>query len=201
MGQYYRAVLGCKDAKSNKDLKVFSSFDVQNKDGKDIGSCQKLMEHGWLGNRYCRCIEKQIYKNPMRVAWVGDYAEDSDFEEIKENYGFDYTPSVEDIWGENVETPIQIYEGRFTVNKKFLVNHSFKEYIDIAEYIKRSTDNEGWQVNPLVVLTAIGNGRGGGDYYGPDGIEDVGIWAWSVLSFENKAPEGFSEYSPTFMER
>ena len=36
---------------------------------------------------------------------------------------------------------------------------------------------------PLPLLTAVGNGRGGGDFQDGDGIEFVGTWAWHLLAF------------------
>ena len=42
------------------------------------------------------------------------------------------------------------------------------------------------------LLTAEGNGRGGGDYNGPD-LELVGTWARDVISVEGLVPEGYTE--------
>lgn len=44
-------------------------------------------------------------------------------------------------------------------------------------------ENNGWTVHPLPLLTAEGNGRGGGDYHeqNPD-IELVGTWARDSIS-------------------
>ena len=42
-------------------------------------------------------------------------------------------------------------------------------------------------LHPLSLLTAEGNGRGGGDYNGPN-MDMVGTWARDVISMENEAP-------------
>jgi hypothetical protein len=47
------------------------------------------------------------------------------------------------------------------------------------------------QFHPLPILTAEGNGRGGGDYRGAD--EDlVGTWARDVISVEMEAPADYT---------
>jgi len=55
--------------------------------------------------------------------------------------------------------------------------------------------------NPLPLLTALGNGRGGGDYY--DNLPDsdkVGIWAKHILSIEFEIPDGYTELKVAFRE-
>jgi hypothetical protein len=56
----------------------------------------------------------------------------------------------------------------------------FKEPI---VYVKKNDD-----LHPLPLLTAEGNGRGGGDYDGPN-MDMVGTWARDVISMENEAPD------------
>lgn len=43
----------------------------------------KLMEHSWWFNEFVSTITRMLYHNPMRIAWVGDYADDPD------DYDFD----------------------------------------------------------------------------------------------------------------
>lgn len=43
-------------------------------------------------------------------------------------------------------------------------------------------EDEFWCVNPLPVLTACGNGRGGGDYRDDDDI-NVGSWAFDLIEY------------------
>ncbi len=67
-----------------------------------------------------------------------------------------------------------------------LINHTKKLYVRYDEM--RSNDR--WIVNPLPLLTACGNGRGGGDYRNqyPD-YDKIGIWAGDVLSIEFAVPK------------
>jgi hypothetical protein len=60
-------------------------------------------------------------------------------------------------------------------------------------------DRNGLHIHPLSLLTAEGNGRGGGDYRGAH--EDlVGSWARDVISVEREAPAGFTELECEFSE-
>jgi hypothetical protein len=45
--------------------------------------------------------------------------------------------------------------------------------------------------HPLPLLTAEGNGRGGGDYRGESPL--IGSWARDVISVETEAPTDFEE--------
>jgi hypothetical protein len=59
----------------------------------------------------------------------------------------------------------------------YIVNHTKKVYIE-----KKG------DFHPLPILTAEGNGRGGGDYNGPN-MDLVGTWARDVISMEHEAPD------------
>lgn len=74
-------------------------------------------------------------------------------------------------------------------------------------YIERCTVKEGnWAgycVNPLPLLTACGNGRGGGDFHNSPntvGYENVGIWAFDILELSKQRPDGYAEVHYTFIE-
>jgi hypothetical protein len=73
-----------------------------------------------------------------------------------------------------------------TQKKAKLVNHTKKLYIRYDEM----PDKDGWVINPLPLMTACGNGRGGGDYHSqyPD-FDKVGSWAGDVLSIEMAVPK------------
>ena len=57
-------------------------------------------------------------------------------------------------------------------------------------------------VNPLPLLTACGNGRGGGDYHDcyPD-YDKVGTWAFDIIECTDARPEGYEKYEPCFTEQ
>lgn len=61
------------------------------------------------------------------------------------------------------------------------------------------SNNCGWRIHPLPLLTAIGNGLGGGDYYGIN-TDDVGTWAWNEISVEDEPPVEYTEVKYTFRE-
>ena len=46
-------------------------------------------------------------------------------------------------------------------------------------------------MNPVSLLTAIGNGLGGGDYCYAEQRNDVGIWALDLISIEDEEPQGY----------
>ena len=75
----------------------------------------------------------------------------------------------------------------------FLVNHTTKEYVNKSKCI----NIEGWVVHPLPLLTASGNGRGGGDYRDSDDMM-VGAWAGHNISVEKEKPEGYKETYVSF---
>jgi hypothetical protein len=67
----------------------------------------------------------------------------------------------------------------------------------MSEYMNNNKDKDGWILHPLALLTAVGNGKGGGDYYGPN-ESDLATWVWDEVSIEDTIPEGYSkeeEYS------
>lgn len=74
---------------------------------------------------------------------------------------------------------------------KLLVNHTKKEFINLHKYFynnKKYYNYEGPYFNPLPILTAVGNGFGGGDYHYSNSVnkEMVGYWFYDVISVEDK---------------
>jgi hypothetical protein len=69
----------------------------------------------------------------------------------------------------------------------YIVNHTKRLYVvkDIPPGVRSL------RINPLPLLTAEGNGRGGGDFGGTD-EDKVGSWARDVISVEKVAPEGYT---------
>lgn len=144
------------------------------------------MEHSWIGNVFMKAISKYIYKNPVQVAWVGDYANDYPNEVNGEKRGAELW---KETWGGAKEQDIDEVD-EFDLHKKYLVNHDKKIAIDMDEYISKC-EKDGWCVHPLSLLTACGNGMGGGDFYeGSHGYELVGSWCMDTISFEDELPEG-----------
>jgi hypothetical protein len=77
-----------------------------------------------------------------------------------------------------------------TKDYHYIVNHTKKQYVD-----KRKQK----LYHPLPLLTAEGNGRGGGDFKGK-GEELIGTWARDVLSVEKVIPDNYTELICEFQE-
>lgn len=201
MGQYYMPLLIGKD----KKILRFNSHHYDNG--------LKLMEHSWIGNRFVNAVLGHIVDNPMRVAWVGDYSESVDQTEfgngfIKSNRSFMYY--YRKAWGEKTSAPLVDGAEPFPLQTDnagyFLVNHTKGCYIDLQNYVEQNgifygDDKEPWCVNPLPLLTCIGNGQGGGDYFEELGAGDVGTWAFDEISITEMRPEDMTEVSYAFQER
>ena len=91
---------------------------------------------------------------------------------------------------------------------RFIYNHEKKEYIDILHCPTYHTEDSGWMQNhisPLALLIAMGNGRGGGDYYNRENDKLVGSWCSSISSVEiTREPIddlGYTEIHPDFFLR
>ena len=95
--------------------------------------------------------------------------------------------------------------------KRYLVNHTQRCYIQIGEYIVANKYQEkglyrrgkydafytyDMGVHPLPLLTACGNGRGGGDY--PDYDEQIGAWAFDRIEVTDKCPTGYEKMTYHF---
>ena len=133
---------------------------------------EKLMEHSYIGNKYVGAVmnlisdDSSFYGYPF--AWVGDYA---DF--VNSINLYDCASDVQDKtyneYEDCVTTPREF---------KYLVNLTKKQYIELP-----TPNPNKLQVHPLPLLTAVGNGRGCGDY----GMDDkrVGSWAFDRIGCTN----------------
>lgn len=199
MGQYYLAVVAKEDARNIHDCQVFHPRRVFDERGENYGNYMKLTEHGWDRNTFVLGVAEKIYGNPCRVAWMGDYA-DAYTTAAKRKAGAKYIPFAKTVHNGDKRRYINIVYDGFNTDGKFLVNHTTHQFIDLDKYRERCTDDNGWCLGVLSLLTAIGNGEGGGDYYG-ENMNEIGSWAWNVLSVEDEAPTEFEEYAPTFFDR
>ena len=188
---------------SDKDITTHS-YDMENPNswGSNFSGL-KLMEHGWLQNDFVNGVVEEIEDFPCRVAWVGDYADD------QHDFGDYYTEFVYmRTWGDNVEeSPFDCVPEVHT--EGFLVNCDKKLFIDLKKYAETSSYEPSWDkgrkwcIHPLPRLTAIGNGRGGGDYEGSC-MDMVGSWAMDLIEFTRENPTDATEVdyaSYTFVEK
>ena len=147
----------------------------------------------------------QLLNKPGRLAWLGDYHEVGDFailnpdlpkiieKRFNEHYKCFTLPDCEEFCnGKHVRhynKPEEVKERQ----GRFILNHDKKCYIDMVEYEKNNltcTEDDDWHFHPIPLLTAVGNGRGGGDFHGI-GEEDVGCWAGDLLEVRNAKPNGY----------
>ena len=190
MGQYYMPILGNA---FGTDCKVFN----RSVDGEYTFA--KLLEHSWWLSPFVNSISARLYKEVGRVAWVGDYATEADDFHFPHCSAF-CVPHYEDAWGENVRL-IKTASTDFKLDGKFLLNYDTRQFVSLDEYKAASVDKDGWVIHPLPLLTAVGNGRGGGDFHeGNIGFEDVGIWAWHLLSIVDNLPKHFKKLKLIFKE-
>lgn len=179
MGQYFTAVVQKGTAIIAMDPEIFQGY--------------KLTEHSWWYNGYVNAVCELLYKTPMRVAWVGDYSN-----------GLTPEGVYEAAHGEGAN-PLKIQLNKeFTLDRRVLVNHTRRIYLDGSEYFRRLDGKndlgKGWVIHPLPLLTAFGNGQGGGDYFSDVNTSDVGSWGWDVISVEDEAPEGYTKEMYEFCE-
>ena len=190
MGQYYKPILGDSFGLNCKVLD-------RSIDGEY--TMAKLLEHSWWQNPFVNAFSEFLYNEPSRVIWCGDYADEPDDFNFPNCSAF-YVPYYGEIWGESI-TAISVSSSDFTLDGKFLLNHDAKQFINLNEYKQASIDKHGWCIHPLPLLTAVGNGRGGGDFHeGNTGFDYVGIWAWQLISIEDKPPDDFSKIDIRFIE-
>lgn len=209
MGQYFKAYIGYPDGTKNVYSPHNAVYMAKNeleempkdvlygdiKDPYSFMGCMsglKLMEHSWVKNDFMNGIMEVINESPAFLAWVGDYADDdSDF---NERYTKDTYLTV---WGDDKkESPFYAMPSEY--EEGFLVNHTKGEFLDIAKHIDNGTEN-GWCVHPLSLLTAIGNNRGGGDYYdGQSDFDKVGTWAMDLIEYRRTKPHGYKEIECRF---
>ena len=191
MGQYFMPILGNA---FGTDCKVFN----RSVDGEYTFA--KLMEHSWWLSPFVNSISARLYKELVRVAWVGDYADEPDDFCFKNCSAF-YVPSYREVWGDGVLT-LGLTSTDFTLDGKFLLNYDTRQFVSLDEYKAASVDKDGWVIHPLPLLTAVGNDRGSGDFHeGNTGYEFVGIWAWHLLSIvDTRPPKHFKKLNLVFKE-
>jgi len=176
MGQYYKAIL-----LAEKDTCEFiRAFILSYLSG------QKLMEHSYIDNPYVKSVESLLTPEGMfyktRLVWAGDYA---DIEAIQEVTLHELADADENAQKELLTRTLVSAEYRY------ILNHTKQLYVD-----KNKCKN---MIHPLPLLTAEGNGRGGGDYKGAN-LELVGSWARDVISVERIMPVHFTELVCEFEE-
>ncbi len=201
MGQYYIAVILGEKPGGDTPTEFIRTW--INPHAYKNGS--KLMEHSYVDNNYVRVLEWLLSPNgyfwKSRLVWAGDYADSEPG--LDSIHGMEpnlYTIAQEEHEVKELAPDLSsIHSGlelTMSFSYYFLVNHTKKQWVHKR---KGPEDSRGFRIHPLPLLTAEGNGRGGGDYHGAH-EELVGSWARDVISVEYEAPAGFTELVCEFAE-
>lgn len=177
MGQYYTPVI----KRGNRIDRVYSH---------DFGSGLKLMEHSYVGNAFVNVVANNLVENPAQLIWLGDYAGAHDFnrgnlkpEDFDRVYTYAWTDD-DDFDNTTLLNPNTNFDWE---KDWYFVNKDKHEFL----LMPKTTENS-WEISPISLLTAVGNGRGGGDYRGND-LSVVGYWAGDVVELTQVKPENFTD--------
>lgn len=166
MGQYYNAVIEINGVKE-----VF----YHQVDGEYMMA--KLLEHSYWANPFVLAIASKLWRTKGKIAWVGDYAEEDDF---------NWNEAFVDSHGEGIPRMDLIYNG-FRLEGKCFINHSKKMILDLDKYKELLKDVD-MIISPIPLLTAVGNDKGGGDFHKGCGVgyELIGTWAWDIVEITDQ---------------
>lgn len=197
MGQYYLPLL----IKGNSK-KVFDNHVIL-KDGSTDWNGLKLMEHSWSENLVCGAVVNALYHNKQRVCWMGDYANENDFEQVNCDNRELKEKLYNIVWNDRANGKhLQKTREEDCVHLKelIIVNHTKKVYINCDEYLKHNKD-EGWCVHPLPILTCSAS-HSGGAYYGPN-KHLCGTWFYDEIEVVDvgEIPANYEEVLPVFLDR
>lgn len=180
MGQYYIAAIL---SDSGSTIRAWLS-------PYNHGTLAKLLEHSYMNNKLLKSVEYLLsplgYFHKSPLVWAGDYADPEPDPETEKLYSIAHNAPTKEIMADDV----------LGDTYRFLVNHTKKLYVD---KLRVEPDQYGYTLHPLSILTAEGNGQGGGDYYGSN-QELVGSWARNIISVEEEVPEGYEELVPAFKD-
>ncbi len=144
----------------------------------DYGCGAKLMEHAYVGtsvvvNAVSLLVHGGRFEQGVRVVWAGDYA-DSEPNDAGNLYSLASEHPV----------PTPVVAGVDVAGFPYMVNISKHMFVRVPDR----------GVHPLPILTAEGNGRGGGDMAeSHPWYAFVGIWARDVVCFRDTPPDDFAE--------
>ena len=176
MGQYYKFIILAEKTDKKEYIRTcLHSFAYAN------GS--KLMEHSYIDSEFVKAVEYLLSSNgtfyKSRIVWAGDYADNE--HELTEN--------LFHLADDSRVYPRFDSDISFVDQCPFIVNHTKKLYVKKEKKV----------IHPLPLLTAEGNGRGGGDYRGKND-HLIGSWARDVISVDQKVSEDYTELVCDFDE-
>lgn len=172
----------------------------------DYGWSMEILDHAYVGKDFMLVIEKLLsdeWKHD-RIVWAGEFmpyyvytnefVKDSEIEKAKNN---DVEFNLHEFAIKHLNQHLDDFGGYTGAKEysgyKYLVNHSKREFIR-----KVDTKHDSWNIHPLPLLTACGNGEGDSDYNGTY-MEFIGRWTSDNISAEDIEPTSFREISPIFV--
>ena len=228
MGQYYKPVF--TDDNSNNLGKIVG-FAHGHHINQGLKLTEHSYIGNGLCNSVMNFLKK--YPDGLRLTWAGDYADavervklpyDSDaaknvWKKAVQNgeteLGYDTfyalddaelfvdTPEAQNLYEMASEDAVKDLEIEYDTEDpgiRYIINETKKEYVNLYDV----PSFDGWKYHPLPLLTADGNGLGGGDYSGSD-LMYVGRWKGDVirvasgeLEFNDKL--GYTLIKPIFTE-
>ena len=197
MGQYYHPVI-LKEGWEKNNEPVEATLSAH-----DFDNGLKLMEHSYVGNSLTEAFTNLLGDKPKVVAWVGDYADEVAINGEEHDLYLDACSFMEkdpqDFNTTNTEQYDDLLKNTCTEHKyDYLVNVTKKQYCKVPAKI----DDDLLIVHPLPLRTAVGNGRGGGDYWKEDAR--VGSWAFDRVlatnSIDGYKAMGYVEIDGVFTE-
>lgn len=162
MGQYYIPILKRR-------------YSITKYDPYDYEEGRKLMEHSYQGNHLVNVVVNELIDNPAHLAWVGDYA---DIEDYKGKTCEELAKKFIELRKNNDNYITDDDTAEYEL--EYFINHTKKEYFKLDRTKIKPNDYNYSRIHPLPLLTVMGNGYGGGDYYGPC-QELVGSWATDLI--------------------
>ncbi len=192
MGQYYTPVLVYPNTGNPVKVETFYSHDYDNG--------MKLTEHSWIGNNFVAAVMARIRRNPACLVWLGDYANQLKSYEIPNGVAYQNVIALKAVVDSDKHNVTPLKLGGYPSPKNpggYLVNHNQQTFLSLKNYSRQNKpDENGWWLHPLPLLTAVGNGQGGGDYDPELGQADIGAWANDLIEFfpsKKDIPKGYEE--------
>ena len=204
MGQYYQIVILAEKPSCDEEEPGNQQTEIIRQEPAEIirlainphnyRQGAKIMEHSYIGNDFVSLAEYMLsplgmfYKS--RLVWAGDYA-DTEPQTRQNLYHMAREPQLLFSCSKDFSQ----------ADYRYIVNHTKREFVDKQLCSERyGNDYDGLIVHPLPLLVSEGNGRGGGDYWGPS-EDDCGRWARDIISMERTRPspeKGYTELITQF---
>lgn len=227
MGQYYKYINIDKRiiVSANHGLKLTEHSWLGN--NEVVIPIEQLVKNEWQGDRviqlgdyaegmdastelrkehlkFIEKIKKEIGRtNDKSLYWVDEADEGEKFKEYPLEELFDSYDLKLEHDSEGMPIPFNEKGQKCSCDQfRYLYNTKRKEYVDSFKILPSYVDIYKSEIfftklDAYSLLIAIGNGEGGGDYYGPD-KDIVGLWATTSDSIiiSEKSPKEYAEENP-----